>query len=156
MITIREAKFSDIEGILPIWKQMMELHDPMDEKYYRRVPHGPTLMKKFLRFHIRKADSEVIVAASPNQIVGYALAYVQANPPVFTRRRYGYLSDLAIREGFLGRGIGKRLVHEIKTWMLSKNLHYVELKVHSKNSGAIASYKKMGFQEGHKLMRQLL
>jgi diamine N-acetyltransferase len=46
---------------------------------------------------------------------------------------------------FQGVGLGKRLMEEALSYANRKNYHRVLLGVHSRNTGAIAFYKKIGF-----------
>lgn len=56
-----------------------------------------------------------------------------------------YLGSFTIRKNFQGKGIGKKILEHIKTSAAEQHKIRIELTVDINNAGAIALYKKSGF-----------
>lgn len=53
---------------------------------------------------------------------------------------------IGVLQAYTRQGIGRRFFEELHSWALKNDLHRLELTVMTHNSGAVALYKKMGFE----------
>ncbi|MHA1880129.1 MAG: GNAT family N-acetyltransferase [Candidatus Heimdallarchaeota archaeon] len=75
-----------------------------------------------------------------------ALMLFGFGPPKIFPANTLYIDKIGIREGFRRRGFGKKLLNYAFQLAREQNLSNVELEVITTNTGAIALYKKIGFQ----------
>jgi RimJ/RimL family protein N-acetyltransferase len=87
-----------------------------------------------------------LVAVGGGEIVG--MLHVE-------RSRFGF-GDLgmAVARGWRGRGVGSALVVEAIAWAREQGLHKLTLSVFPHNEAAIALYRKFGFVEEGRLVKQ--
>ena len=87
-----------------------------------------------------------LVAVASGEVVG--MLHVE-------RSRFGF-GDLgmAVARGWRGRGVGSALVVEAIAWAREKGLHKLTLSVFPHNEAAIALYRKFGFVEEGRLVKQ--
>lgn len=89
----------------------------------------------------RRDHSTVFVAERGGELVGF----LQANGRELRRVRHSLYLVVAIRQGYVGQGIGTRLFIAVEAWARERRIHRLHLSVMAHNERAIALYKKMGF-----------
>lgn len=89
----------------------------------------------------RSGESALFVAESAGELVGF----LRASGETLQRLRHSLLLVIAIRQAFIGQGIGSRLFLAVEQWARERHLHRLALTVMTHNDRAIALYKKMGF-----------
>ena len=57
----------------------------------------------------------------------------------------GFISSIALKAEYHRKGIGKRLLEEVKKTANDKEISYIRLEVFADNLGAVDFYRKMGF-----------
>lgn len=85
----------------------------------------------------------IIVAVEDDTVVGWA-----SLSPWSDRCAYGDTADIAvyIKEGFRGKGIGKKLVAELLKKGPENGLHTAIAKICSENEVSLNMFKKLGFE----------
>ena len=93
----------------------------------------------------RSADGSVVAVAG-GQIIG--MLHVEAR-----RHGFGDLGMLVHRD-WRGRGVGSALMAAAIDWARGHGLHKLSLEVFAQNAAAIALYRKCGFAEEGRRVRQ--
>lgn len=86
-------------------------------------------------------ESAIFVAESEGDLVGF----LRARGDTPQRVRHSLMIVIAIRQAFVGQGIGSELFLAMEQWAREQHLHRLSLTVMTHNERAIALYKKMGF-----------
>lgn len=92
------------------------------------------------------SESNKVFVSKDNELKGYV--YVEVEP------EFGEASIefIAVAEAYRGQGIGKQLVETALSWIFEfPTIKTITLCVDTSNNGAIALYKKAGFQQLHEL-----
>jgi RimJ/RimL family protein N-acetyltransferase len=87
-----------------------------------------------------------VVAEADDRVVG--MLHVDVSPHGFGE--FGMLVD----RGWRGRGVGSALVQATAEWARDHGLHKLSLEVFAHNSAAIALYRKGGFMEEGRRIKQ--
>jgi RimJ/RimL family protein N-acetyltransferase len=87
-----------------------------------------------------------VVAVADGQIIGMLRVQV-------SRHGFGELGML-VERGWRGRGVGAALVQAAVGWARDQGLHKLSLEVFAHNTAAIALYRKCGFMEEGRRVRQ--
>lgn len=101
-------------------------------------PEGRRMSREKLLHHLTIAESYSLVAENRGEIVGYALACLQA-------KGLGYLKVLAVRPAIQNRGIGSRLLAEIEAWMWERKAQAVMLETVNDELSARRFYERHGY-----------
>jgi ribosomal protein S18 acetylase RimI-like enzyme len=144
MIKIRKATHKDVENITSIWCEFIDLHDYYDN-YYKRAKNGSKVFSEFIDKNISERNSLVLVGLVNNEICAYSLAKIEKRPLVFSKTKYGYISDIAVAEKYRREGIGEKLYNEIFKWFQRRKINRIELTVAISNPISINFWSKLGF-----------
>ena len=149
-ITYREAKLSDIDSIIELWKGLMEYHLEFFPDFYKFKRGYLSSMRKHFGRNIRSKDSIVLVAEESGKPIGYVMGAVgKFRPPIYKWKKEANISDLFVDEEHRGKGISKKLFLEVKKFAKAKGADYLKLAVDVKNPSANKFYDKMGLFEFH-------
>jgi GNAT superfamily N-acetyltransferase len=154
-VSVIRGNPSHVEQIMEVWKEFMEYHRRIDP-YYGTVEDGHLLFGQYIAGLMGQDESLVLVAAEGELLLGYCLCHVHHRPPVFTEKQVGILSDLAVREGQRGTGVGGALVESALEWFRGRGITRVELRTSARNGPSIDFYRKHGFRVyDHMMTREL-
>jgi RimJ/RimL family protein N-acetyltransferase len=93
-----------------------------------------------------RTAGDTVVAIAGGQVIG--MLHVDVS-----RFGFGELGMLVDRD-WRGRGVGSALVRAAIDWARGRGLHKLSLEVFAHNAGAIALYRKAGFVEEGRRIRQ--
>ncbi len=141
---IREATRQDVPGITELWKELTDFHSARDP-YYQRSPKGHADWAQFAEGVIDGENGAIFIAEHARSTVGYCLALVQERPPIFLKRRYGEILDIAVTAKHRREGVGETLLNAAVAWFREQGLCRVELRVSTQNEVSTAFWKGMGF-----------
>lgn len=145
-VIIRKATFEDLKPCLELWDAMMAEHQRQDARI--RLTEGALgAYRSYLSYHLVHSDSCVRVAeADGGEVVGFCLATINRNLPMFQPERYGYLSDLTVASGWRRQGIGRMLLEEISRWLGQRGVDSIQLQYYNFNAGGASFWRAMNFK----------
>ncbi len=146
---VRTGKIEDAEAILDIQRSVVsegEFLISLSEEFNKTSSQ----QKEWVQSLLENENESLIVAERDGEVVGWIV--FQAAP---NRKRLSHTGSfgMMIRKGYREMGIGSMLLKALLDWA-EKNplIEKVSLGVFSTNQGAISLYKKMGFiEEGRKI-----
>ena len=160
---IRKAKLKDVTKIVNLWKEFMKNHDELvikvDKKqkpYTEKKTDASSKFKKFIEKNIRSRNGIIYISEVDRRLVGYLLAYIKENIPIFKIDKLGYISDLFVKKEFRGLGVSSKLKEEVFKWFKKKKVKYASISADSRNKYAHSIYKKWSFVDYHIEMRRKL
>lgn len=145
-VTLRTANPADREAAIGLVQALNAYEngltgDRLDtwaaaEASYRR------LMERIAARHGR-----LILAEAEGQVVGLMGFVIEEDEPFVVERlrRYGLVTDLVVREGWRGAGIGRALLAEAERLARAEGLHRLAIGVLEANEGAARAYRGFGF-----------
>lgn len=140
---IRTATRHDVEAIADLWVELMTLHAQLDARF--GVPeNGRSHYMRHVYTILRDDTYHVLVAEEAGSVVGYLLAYVAQNPPIFTMPRFGFIADLCVTASCRRRGVGAQLVAVVRDWFRQHHLTSIQLNVAHHNPISQAFWRKIG------------
>lgn len=132
---IRKATLQDIG-------QLSELFDQY-RIFYQKEPDLPAA-EQFLTERIENRDSEIFVAESEGEILGFVQLY-----PIFSStrmKRYWLLNDLFVHENYREKGFSKQLIEKAKEIAKSTNAGGILLETGKTNDIGNKLYPGCGFE----------
>jgi GNAT superfamily N-acetyltransferase len=100
------------------------------------------------------AGTEILIATDRDQPAG--LLAIRSDTDYFTGHRRAYVELLAVAETAEGRGVGRVLMEHAEAWARDHDCIEVTLDVFASNAGAIAFYRRMGYEADHLRMAKPL
>lgn len=159
MTTIRKARLSDVHALSLLWKEMASYHETLLKEdpetrqvIFERKKEWSSIQAVHLKKLVRSSNCLVIVAEAGDDLVGFSIAEIKRNVPVFKVEKVGYISDLFVKEGFRKTGIASMLKDESFRWLRNKGIRYVSLKMFKGNRIAHQVYRKWGFSDFDTIM----
>ena len=122
--------------------QLAELFDQYRIFYHKES--DTSAAENFLKERIENKDSEIFVAESGGQLVGFVQLY-----PLFSStrmKRYWLLNDLFVNENSRGKGFSKELIDEAKELAKSTNSAGILLETGKSNDIGNKLYPSCGFE----------
>ena len=114
---IRPGTAADVPALLPMVRSLIDLHRQWDAPRFDTVPHVLEMYRRWLPERAVDPESVLLVAesadtsAAPGQaLLGFIVAQVQDNIPIYTTARYGWVHDLWVEPHARGRGVATALL----------------------------------------------
>lgn len=117
------------------------------ERPFDKTLKEPPISYYNLEEMVKSKNVEVIVATFKKEIIGSAYARIEKAKPYLKHAHYAYLGFMYVAPEYRGEGINKKIIEELKIWVLSKNINEIRLNVYSDNVPAVRAYEKAGFQK---------
>jgi len=135
---IRIAKRSDLEYILPLFKELDTKHVESSKDVKSTIPkerYGLMFNKIF------KKDSTFIltIAIENDEVLGFALGNVRKveNRLIFVDQVIGEILYVTVKEKYKRRGIGKKIMQDLEFRLKKRGVNKFELKVFGFNKETI-------------------
>jgi RimJ/RimL family protein N-acetyltransferase len=145
---VRTVRVEDAEAILLIQREVISEHDyfiAVSKEFNKKIEDH----EEWIRNILENERETMLVAEYENNVVGWIVFRSQE------RMRMHHTGSFAImlRKEFRNKGIGKLLIQELLSWAEKHPvIEKVTLGTFSTNSRAIELYKKLGFiEEGRKV-----
>jgi aminoglycoside 3-N-acetyltransferase I len=106
-------------------------HHPPDDAYLHRMLESPTFL--------------AIAALAGPDVVGGLAGYVL--PKFEQARSEFYIYDLAVDEAWRRRGVATRMIRELQSVAVARNIYVVFVQADHGDDAAIALYTKLGVRE---------
>ena len=123
---------------------MMREHDERDPRFslsedalsaYAEYAHGI----------LDNSETAIFVAEVGREPIGYVLALILENPPVFDLKRYGFIGEMIVGKDRRRGGVGRMLWDRTKGWFRRKGVTIVQLNVSVLNAEGKAFWQSVGF-----------
>ena len=99
----------------------------------------------FQAFESFLGEPAFLVAVAGSAVAGYVVADVVTE----AGRAVGHVKDLAVHPDYRGRGLGSRLLDRALSSLEARGVRRAKLEVRRSNDGAIALYRRFGFEAAH-------
>lgn len=144
-LIIRETRPSDRVAVAELFKEMFDFHRQRDP-HFTRTDSAHQLFSSWFVKQIEEEGASALVAEVDGKVVGYALGIVRQHPPVFARRTYGEINDIAVSSEYRRRGVGQALFERLQQWFKSRGIERIETRVATSNEVSSTFWRKMGFK----------
>lgn len=139
-LIIRRVEIGDAKVLLDMQCQLDQQTKNMMFEADER-PRDISLIENQI-LSLQKEDSLILIAEEGKKIVGF----LQAQRGTYRRIKHSAYIVVGILIGYRGLGIGRKLFKALDEWAKEHRIMRLELTVMCHNTGAIALYKKNGFE----------
>ncbi len=154
---IRQATPNDYEALCAVIAEVDALHCAHLPHVFRPFP-GPARDRNYIVGLIEDPMAMLLVAEHRGQLVGFINVTIRdaADIPLLVPRRYAFVENVVVKEGFRRRGVGEALMARAQRWAEAQGASTMELNVYEFNQAAQAFYRKLGYETLTRRMRRRL
>lgn len=145
MVEIILARKEHVKQIEAVWKEYLRVNSDA-EPLWNPGQNAATDFMNELKKHLGSNDALVLVAVEQEQVVGFSIAEIDSEPPVFKLEKWGTITDIGIKKEYRRGSIGKKLVDETMKWFREKGITLVQIYALTNNSLAMSFWPKQGFR----------
>jgi diamine N-acetyltransferase len=155
-ISIRNAKRSDYESLLPLFRQVHELHVFERPDLYKE--NSTPVDREFFDSQLVDVKQHIFVASIGIEIVGMVVMKEDeiCENSFIKERKVLLINSLCVAEKHRKKGIGKRILQHVFDFGKSLKVDSIELGVLEKNSNAIEFYESIGMTTKSRKMEFLM
>ena len=148
---IREASIDDIDkGLLDVFIEGYRFHQNGRPDVFTIENDGE--LKEVLLSSFEKTKLIVITDNDNKEILGY-MSYLIKNK---NGNKKLDVDELVIKEGYRGKGLGRKLMDESKKIALDNDCNRIELNCWMFNESAMSMYEHIGFNKQRIMYEMLL
>jgi len=146
MTKIRNATAGDVPAILPMVRQLCDLHERADAERFRVVPD--VLERYAVWLPLRAADprSVLLVAEEQGRLVGFTVGTVEPEVPIFWVPECGWIHDLWVEPSCRGHGVASGLIEAAAARFATIGVKQIRLHTGQFNEAARAVFARHGFR----------
>lgn len=127
-ISYRQAKSRDMAFVIEMWREMSAEVASVNPRY--TLGEGGEFLWGRWAGDVAKGDNGcVILAEEGDNPVGFILAFVPKEAPIYATRPRGRISDIFVYPDHRDKGVGKELLKQAVDFLKSKGVKAVEVNV---------------------------
>ena len=154
-MTIRTATIEDIPQILPLWRQLSDMHSDI-EPMFKIVENAEEKFAEYLNLILTKEQFFIFVATENAEVAGYVIITLSTTPEIFVLKRRMYIQDMIVSPKHRRKGVGKKLMDAVMAVAEDKPIEKMDMLVAVKNEKGNEFWKAMGFKPALTYMTKYL
>ena len=144
MITLRQAKLTDLDLILDLNTMIFMDNPKYDNDAIKNFAHTP-LGRKYFKKAIKSKDGCFFVAEEDGKMIGYVNGGKMEVS--YRKSKYFEIDNLGVIPNKKRLGIGKKLLDTVEKWVKENGYQKIYLNSYSKNRNALAFYRKFSYED---------
>jgi GNAT superfamily N-acetyltransferase len=109
-MTIREAEYADTDRLAPMILQACAHQQLLDPQRYGLVDDLKTHYRRWFGKMAEDPRMTVLVAEDEGELVGFLVASVEKDPPIYRVGEFAVIHDLWLNEAHRKHGVGRQLI----------------------------------------------
>ena len=143
---IMKGTEGDIKDIVKLWTETINQHAEFDRDFILDS-EGKVNFHFVLETALRDKTQVLLVAKEDIEIIGFLYGYIKTHSGFFKRRIIAHISDIAVKDNFRRKGVGKELMRCFEEDFAKKNqVDCMSLYVHIQNQSGLEFYDNLGFE----------
>jgi GNAT superfamily N-acetyltransferase len=107
---IRPATSDDVTAVSPMVAKVAALHESWDPAKFGYKPHPELMYRGWLTARSTDPRSVFLVADRDGKLVGFLIATVEQEIPIYRLAEYGFVHDIWVEPDYRNEGIARQLV----------------------------------------------
>jgi diamine N-acetyltransferase len=151
-ISIRKANQKDYESLLPLFRQVHDLHVFERPDLYKE--NSTPVDEEGFNKQLKDNKQHILVATLDTEIVGVAVLKNEEIPEnsFVNARKILLVNSLCVDEAIRKKGIGRKLMQSVFDFAKELNVDSIELGVSESNQNAIHFYESIGMATKNRKM----
>lgn len=151
---IRNFSRNDISAIAGLMRRMADFHHALNSEY--KAGEEYRNLEEEIEGWLSEPNILVFLAEENGKAVGYMRISVEPAPAYLNEKKIGMVDDVFVDGAYRRQGMAEALFTKAREWFSKKGVHSIELNADVHNEGAIALWKKLGFEERKLRMRKVV
>jgi ribosomal protein S18 acetylase RimI-like enzyme len=143
---IRPATPADVPAVLPMVAKIAELHESWDPAKYGYRPNVAEMYRSWMGSRANDPKSVFLVAEREEKLVGFLVATVEREIPIYRLDQFGFIHDLWVEPDYRNEGIARQMTMLAIEKFRAIGVKQVRLDTHAKNDAARALFASCGFR----------
>jgi ribosomal protein S18 acetylase RimI-like enzyme len=143
---IRGAKLEDVPHVLPMVRQLARLHEAWDPTRYAYRTDLAAMYSSWLGERANDSHSVFLVADAGDKIIGFLVATIEKNIPVYQIERYGFIHDVWVEQDYRHEGIARQMTMLAVERFRSHGVQQIRLETAAANEAARSLFAACGFR----------
>jgi len=144
---IRDYKEDDFDFLSEKQSLLNLYHYELDNVYYCPSTDSKEKYIEYIKSRIDDRNFKILICEVENVVIGYVMGWILERPPIYLKRKTGYLSNIFVDERFRDKGVGKKLYYNMEKWFIENSVDFVEISADSRNTSTINKFRKYGFKD---------
>ena len=107
---IRPATVDDLPAVLPMVAAVAALHESWDPAKFGYRPNPEERYRSWLTGRARDRRSVFLVAERDGSLVGFLVATVEQEIPIYRVAEFGFIHDIWVDPAYRNEGVGRQMV----------------------------------------------
>jgi ribosomal protein S18 acetylase RimI-like enzyme len=142
---ISRLKNEHIFDIRSLWEDQKNLHSQLST-YFGEEIRDFTFEERLAQFEDRDALA-VFIAQTETELIGYCIASVKG--------KTGEVDSIYIKPNHRRQKIGERLMNEAESWLRTKNISEIIIRVGEGNESVFGFYHQRGFRPRYTVFEKI-
>ncbi|MGI9174326.1 MAG: GNAT family N-acetyltransferase [Rhodothermales bacterium] len=140
---IRPARREDRDALGALWAALLDEQAALDVRF---APAEDALERWRNDFPVWLQDEQqhLVVAEAKGELVGFITAQRWTPPPVYAEAHEVFIDEAYVRPEVRGKGIGTRLVEEVKAWAAKLDVDRLRLRMLVANEAGRRFWQRQG------------
>jgi ribosomal protein S18 acetylase RimI-like enzyme len=150
---IRPATPVDVPAVLPMVASICALHELWDSAKYGFLPNPELGYQRWLskvatsdRSVFLVAESEAATPTQPAQLVGFLVATIEREIPIYRLEEFAFIHDLWVEPEYRHAGIARQMVMMAVDSFSQKGVKQIRLDTAAPNDAARRLFASCGFR----------
>ena len=140
---LRKATINDLPAIQSLCNELGEQSAGFDAELSTTWASNHE-GEKYYRERLMGKDGFVLIAEESEEILGFISTTIHS-PDTWRLTKRVEVDNIFLKDAHRGKGVGKKLIHEVKKWSREIQANRIFLTAFFQNKKAIAFYEREGF-----------
>jgi ribosomal protein S18 acetylase RimI-like enzyme len=145
-VEIRAAKPEDVPNVLPMVEKIAALHEQWDSAKYGYLPNPSQRYSRWMATRATDPRSVFLVAETQGRLVGFIVATVEKEIPIYRLDEYGFIHDLWVEPEYRNEGVGRQMTMLLIERFREVGVKQIRCDTAAKNETARKLFESCGFR----------
>ncbi|MBW4670791.1 MAG: GNAT family N-acetyltransferase [Cyanomargarita calcarea GSE-NOS-MK-12-04C] len=143
---IRPATPDDVLAVLPMVAKICALHETWDNAKYGFLPNPEQGYERWLKRLATQERSVFLVAEDEGRLLGFVVATVEKEIPVYRLEEYAFVHDLWVEAEYRKQGVARELIMQTVERFQNLGVKQIRLDTVAINEAARRLFASCGFR----------
>jgi ribosomal protein S18 acetylase RimI-like enzyme len=145
-VEIRAAKVEDVPRVLPMVEKIAALHEAWDSAKYGYLPNPSQRYSRWMVARATDPRSVFLVAEREGRLVGFIVATVEKEIPIYRLDEFGFIHDLWVEPEYRNEGVGRQMTMLLIERFRAIGVKQIRCDTAAKNDIARQMFESCGFR----------